>query len=209
MVVSPRDLPPLDVVREKQRAEEAVKDLRARHSRPDLAAAANLAQLAAGDAQRLLAYLSFHLIAHHSLDGVHISGSTTQSNFVSEVSIYDNDLGINLENDANGNIPAPGIVSVTLEAGSVVIRGKSRQFHRGGVCQPDERRRGTSFRGAHRCRFTGLLGFHGQHTSIPLPDRHGQGCNRRDLSFRGCLPPRFGSCSCRLFSSKEEQDETH
>jgi len=42
------------------------------------------------------------------------------------VSIYDNDLGINLENDANGNIPAPGIVSDALEAGSVVIRGKSR-----------------------------------------------------------------------------------
>jgi titin len=65
------------------------------------------------------------IIAHHSMDGVHINGATTTGNFVSEVSIFDNALGINLENDANGNIPAPGFVSIGLEAGSVVIRGKS------------------------------------------------------------------------------------
>jgi hypothetical protein len=60
MVASPRDLPPLDVVREKQRVEEAVKDLRARHGRPDLAAGANLARPAAGDARWPPAHLSFH-----------------------------------------------------------------------------------------------------------------------------------------------------
>ena len=65
------------------------------------------------------------IIAHQSLDGVYISGITTTNNFVSEVSIFDNALGINLESGANGDVQAPGIVSITLEAGSVVIRGKS------------------------------------------------------------------------------------
>ncbi|CAG0935903.1 hypothetical protein TFLX_04754 [Thermoflexales bacterium] len=65
------------------------------------------------------------IIAHQSLDGVHISGITTTGNLISEVSIFDNDLGINLESGANGDIPAPGIAAVTLEAGSIVIRGNA------------------------------------------------------------------------------------
>jgi CSLREA domain-containing protein len=65
------------------------------------------------------------IIAHQSLDGVRISGITTTGNLISEASIFDNDLGINLESGANGDMMAPGIVSVTLEAGSVVIHGKS------------------------------------------------------------------------------------
>jgi hypothetical protein len=65
------------------------------------------------------------IIAHQSLDGVHISGITTTGNLVSEASIFDNDLGINLESGANGDIPAPGIASVTLETSAIVIHGNA------------------------------------------------------------------------------------
>jgi hypothetical protein len=139
---------------------------------------------------------------------VHISGSTTTGNFVSEASIYDNNLGINLESIANGDIMAPGIATVTLEAGSVVIRGKScvscivEMF----ASRTDDGE-GQVFLGH---TIAGLLGFWAFTVStLPYPYLTATARDTTDgTCFRECSPPRFGSYSCRLFSNKEGQDET-
>jgi len=62
-----------------------------------------------------------NIIAHNNWDGVHVKGNATARNVVTGNSIHHNDLGIHLEDGANGGIAAPTVDSTT--AGSYHISG--------------------------------------------------------------------------------------
>jgi putative surface-exposed virulence protein len=62
-----------------------------------------------------------NIIAHSGNDGVAVSVSSTTGNSITQNSIFSNDMGIHLTDDANGGIAAPLIVTTTV--GSVNIVG--------------------------------------------------------------------------------------
>ena len=62
-----------------------------------------------------------NIIAHNNWDGVHVKGNATARNVVTGNGIHHNDLGIHLEDGANGGIAAPTVDSTT--AGSYHISG--------------------------------------------------------------------------------------
>ena len=61
-----------------------------------------------------------NLIASNGLDGVQIEGSVTTGNTITQNSIFFNNKGIHLVNNANGGIPAPVIYAATLASTNIV-----------------------------------------------------------------------------------------
>jgi hypothetical protein len=61
-----------------------------------------------------------NVIAHNGSDGVEVNESNTTGNTITRNSIFSNTMGIDLTNNANGNIAAPVIVTTTVGSVNVV-----------------------------------------------------------------------------------------